>query len=78
MESKETVRINTTAVGTDQLDDLAKIIGRIAAEMFSDPQIQKDFAEWKKKKKESQDVTETGLDRLNQPISFYQIKEIKS
>ena len=78
MESKETVRINTTAVGTDQLDDLAKIIGRIAVDTFSDPQIQKEFAEWKQKKKESQDVTETGLDRLNQPISFYQIKEIKS
>ena len=61
-----------------QLDDLVGCIGRLAAEMFSDPQIQKEFAEWKQKKKESQDVTETGLDRLNQPISFYQIKEIKS
>lgn len=72
------VRFNTTAVGTDQLDDLAKVIGRIAVDAFNDPQIQKEFAEWKQKKKESQDVTETGLDRLSQPISFYQIKEIKS
>ena len=74
----ETVKVNTTAIDSSQLNDLARIIGRLAAEMFSDPQIQKEFAEWKQKKKESQDVTETGLDRLNQPISFYQIKEIKS
>ena len=65
-----------TEIDKDMLDDLVGCIGRLAAEMFSDPQIQKEFAEWKQKKKESQDVTETGLDRLNQPISFYQIKEI--
>ena len=42
------IRINTTAVGTDQLDDLAKIIGRIAVDAFSDPDIRKQYEEWKK------------------------------
>jgi len=50
MESKETVRINTTAVDTDQLDDLAKIIGRIAVDAFSDPDIRKQFEEWQKRR----------------------------
>lgn len=65
-------------IDKDALDDLVGCVARLATEMFSDPQIQKEFAEWKQKKKEPQNVTETGLDRLNQPISFYQIKEIKS
>ncbi|MCR5450884.1 MAG: hypothetical protein K6F23_15965 [Solobacterium sp.] len=42
------IRINTTAVGTDQLDDLAKVIGRIAVESFNDPDIRKQYEEWKK------------------------------
>ena len=51
MESKETVRINTTAVGTDQLDDLAKIIGRIAVDAFNSPEVRKQYEEWKKARK---------------------------
>ncbi len=42
------IRINTTAVDTDQLDDLAKIIGRIAVDAFNDPEIRKQYEEWKK------------------------------
>lgn len=37
-------------IDSDMLDDLVGCIGRLAAEMFSDPQIQKEFAEWKQKK----------------------------
>jgi len=44
------IRINTTAVGADQLDDLAKIIGRIAVDAFSDPDIRKQYEEWKKRR----------------------------
>lgn len=57
---------------------IARALLKMARQAFTDPQIQKEYAEWKQKKKESQDFAGTGLDRLNQPISFYQIKEIKS
>lgn len=40
------IRINTIAVGTDQLDDLAKIIGRIAVEAFNSPEVRKQYEEW--------------------------------
>ena len=44
------IRINTTAVGADQLDDLAKIIGRIAVEAFNSPEVRQQFEEWQKRR----------------------------
>lgn len=44
------IRINTTEVGTDQLDDLAKIIGRIAVEAFNSPEVRQQFEEWQKRR----------------------------
>ena len=49
----EEIRINTTAVGSDQLDDLAKVIGRIAVEAFNSPEVRKQFEAWKKEREET-------------------------
>lgn len=50
MAEAEAIRFNTTAVGTDQLDDLAKVIGRIAVEAFRNPEVRKQYEAWKKEK----------------------------
>ena len=44
------IRINTTAVGSDQLDDLAKVIGRIAVEAFNSPEVRIQYEEWKNRR----------------------------
>lgn len=49
----EGIRINTTAVGSDQLDELAKVIGRIAVEAFSSPEVRKQFEAWKEEREET-------------------------
>lgn len=53
MTGTETVRINTTAVGSDQLDDLAKVIGRIAVEAFSSPEVRRQYEAWKKEREKT-------------------------
>lgn len=42
--------IELDQIDKDLLNDLAACIGRIAAELFTDPKTQEEFKQWKEKK----------------------------
>lgn len=44
------MNIQLDQIDNDTLKDLVECIGRLAAEMFSDPKIQEEFEQWKEKK----------------------------